>query len=180
MSRIAKVPISVPSGVQLSVDPGMVVTIKGPKGELRVNTLKNVTVKEKDGKFLVERHSDENQDRAFHGLYHRLITNAITGVTKGYERALELQGVGYKAEMKGRDLQLTVGWSHTYLYKPGPGIEISVPEPTQIVIKGIDKELVNRTASEIRKVRPPEPYKGKGIRFKGESVRRKVGKTGVK
>jgi large subunit ribosomal protein L6 len=158
----------------------MVVTIKGPKGELRVDTRKHVQVSEKEGKFVVERHSDENQDRAFHGLYHRLITNAIKGVTQGYERALELQGVGYKAELKGRDLQLTVGWSHTFLYKPGAGIDIVVPEQTQIVIKGIDKELVNRTAAEIRRVRPPEPYKGKGIRFKGESVRRKVGKTGVK
>lgn len=158
----------------------MVVTIKGPKGELVVDTRKNVKVSEQDGKFLVERHSDQGQDRAYHGLYHRLITNAIHGVTEGYQQELELQGVGYKAEMKGPELILTVGLSHTHVYKPRPGVEITVPEPTQVVIKGIDKELVNRTAAEIRQKRPPEPYKGKGIRFKGEPVRRKVGKTGVK
>lgn len=180
MSRIAKVPIPVPSGVQVSVDPAMIVTIKGPKGELTVDTRKNVKVSEQDGKFLVERHSDQSQDRAFHGLYYRLITNAIHGVTEGYESYLELQGVGYRAEMRGGELVLTVGRSHTYNYVPLPGIEITVPEPTQVVVKGIDKELVNRTAAEIRLKRPPEPYKGKGIRFKGEAVRRKVGKTGVK
>lgn len=180
MSRIAKVPIPVPSGVQLSVDAAMIVNVKGPKGEVSVDTRKNVKVSEQDGKFLVERHSDQSQDRAYHGLYHRLITNAIHGVTEGYQRELELQGVGYKAEMKGPAVMLIVGRSHNYTYDPKPGIEIAVPEPTRIVIKGVDKELVHRTAAEIRKVRPPEPYKGKGIRFKGENVRRKVGKTGVK
>jgi large subunit ribosomal protein L6 len=179
VSRIAKVPIAPPSGVQMSVS-STIVTIKGPKGQLDVDTRGNVKVSEDGGKFLVERHSDEKQDRAFHGLYHRLITNAITGVSEGYQRELELQGVGYKAEMKGGVLTLIVGRSHPYTHQPGPGIEIMVPEPTKIVIKGIDKELVNRTAAEIRGMRPPEPYKGKGIRFKGENVRRKVGKTGAK
>jgi large subunit ribosomal protein L6 len=179
VSRIAKVPIAPPSGVQLSVS-STIVTIKGPKGQLDVDTRGNVKVSEQEGKFLVERHSDEGQDRAFHGLYHRLITNAIAGVTQGYERELELQGVGYKAEMKGGTLMLIVGRSHPYTYQPLPGIEIGVPDPTKIVIKGIDKELVNRTAADIRRIRPPEPYKGKGIRYKGENVRRKVGKTGAK
>lgn len=179
MSRIGKVPIPIPDGVQASVDGEGVVSIKGPKGEVKVDTKNNVEIVIEDGILLVKRKSDGNQDRAYHGLYHRLITNAITGVTQGYQRELEITGVGFRAEMKGPELILTLGYSHPVRYKPAPGAEVSCPEPTKIMIQGIDKQVVNQAAAEIRLSRPPEPYKGKGIAYKGEVVRRKVGKAGA-
>lgn len=180
MSRIGKVPIPIPSGVQVRISPEIAVSVKGPKGEVTVATLKNVDCKQTDGKLHVARHSDEQQDRAFHGLYHRLITNAIKGVTLGYTRELELQGVGYRAEMKGKDLVLAVGRSHEVRFPSPAGITLAVPKNTQIIVTGIDKQVVSQTAAQIRGVCPPEPYKGKGIRYLGENVRRKVGKTGAK
>lgn len=180
MSRIGNTPIQIPDGVQISVDGDMTVTVKGSKGENRVTTKKNVKVRQEDSKLIVDRLSDKPQDKAFHGLYHRLITNAITGVTQGYKKELEIQGVGYKADMQGPKLVLNVGFSHSVEYVGAPGVQIEVPDPTKVIITGIDKELVHRTAADIRLVNPPEPYKGKGIRYKGEEVKRKVGKTGAK
>lgn len=180
MSRIGKVPIAIPPGVQVIVSPETVVSVKGAKGELTVDTRGNVSVKSVDGALIVERHSDQRQDRAFHGLYHRLITNAIRGVTEGYKKELEVQGVGFKADMAGPELTLTLGWSHPVHYRPPAGVQIETPAPTKIVVSGIDKQAVHQAAAQIRAARPPEPYKGKGVRYLGEIVRRKVGKTGVK
>src|SRR6478736_23606 len=150
MSRIGKKPIEVPAGVLVAVDPGRV-TVSGPKGE-------------------------RGEDRALHGLTRTLVANMVEGVTNGFEKKLEIQGVGYRAAMSGTDLELQVGYSHSVKIKPRQGIEFEVPVPTQVVVKGIDKQIVGQTAAEVRKVRPPEPYKGKGIRYEGEFVRRKVGK----
>ena len=180
MSRIGNVPIVPPDGVQVTVNPDMVVTIKGPKGQLTVDTKNNVTVRLDAGRFLVEPHGTDPQNRAYHGLYHRLITNAITGVSAGYTRTLQIVGVGYKAEMRGRDVVLTVGRSHTTVFSPPESAAIEVTKAGEIVVTGYDKQAVHEAAAQIRAVHPPEPYKGKGIRYKGENVRRKVGKTGVK
>lgn len=180
MSRIAKVPIKLPKGVQVSVGSGMVVSLKGPKGEATVDTRNHVVIRQEDGSVWVDRKSDDQQDRAFHGLYHRLITSAIVGLTQGYTRELELQGVGYRAEMQGKVLVLSVGRSHQVRYDPKPGIKIDAPKQTQVIITGTDKQAVHQAAAEIRGVCPPEPYKGKGIRYFGEVVRKKVGKTGTK
>lgn len=180
MSRIGKVPIVIPSGVQVSISPDVVVSVKGAKGELSVDTRRNVAVKSEDGKLIVERHSDQRQHRAYHGLYHRLITNAITGVTEGYRKELEIQGVGFKADMTGGELVMTLGWSHQVRYQPPAGVQVETPAPTKVVVTGIDKQAVHQAAAQIRAARPPEPYKGKGVRYLGEAVRRKVGKTGVK
>jgi len=180
MSRIGKVPIKVPSGVQVKISPEMVASIKGPKGEMAIDTKKNVTVKQSGDALHVERHSDEMQDRAFHGLYHRLISSAIEGVTKGYAKELELVGVGYKAELRGKELVLNVGKSHEVRYQPPAGITLASPNPTRVVISGISKQAVGQEAARLRMIAPPEPYKGKGIRYVGEAVRRKVGKSGAK
>src|SRR5579885_74457 len=175
MSRIGKRPIEVPSGVIVSVDPGRV-TVSGPKGELRQQVPQRMQIAQEDGTITVSRPTERGEDRALHGLTRTLIANMVEGVTNGFEKRLEIQGVGYRAALAGTTLELQVGFSHPVRVAPRPGIEFEVPAPTQIVVRGIDKQLVGQTAAEIRKIRPPEPYKGKGIRYDGEQVRRKVGK----
>jgi large subunit ribosomal protein L6 len=175
MSRIGKRPIEVPAGVLVSIDPGRV-TVSGPKGELRQVVPARMQVAQEDATIVVTRPTERGEDRALHGLTRTLIANMVEGVTQGFEKRLEIQGVGYRASLQGTDLELQVGYSHTVKIKPRQGVEFEVPVPTQVVVRGIDKQLVGQTAAEIRKVRPPEPYKGKGIRYEGEYVRRKVGK----
>lgn len=179
MSRVGKKPVPVPKGVTVSVD-GQLVNVKGPKGELSRRFRPEITVRSEDGQILVERGSDAPQQRALHGLTRALIANMVEGVTQGYRKSLELVGVGYRAEKKGKSLVVTVGFSHPVDYPEPPGITLSTPSPTIIVVEGIDKEKVGQTAAELRSIRPPEPYKGKGIRYQGEQVRRKAGKTGTK
>jgi large subunit ribosomal protein L6 len=176
MSRIGKRPIEVPAGVLVAIDPGRV-TVSGPKGELHsvVPTRINVERAE-DGAIVVTRPTERGEDRALHGLTRTLIANMVEGVVNGFEKRLEIQGVGYRAALAGANLELQVGFSHPVRVTPREGISFEVPTPTQIVVRGIDKQAVGQTAAEIRKVRPPEPYKGKGIRYEGEYVRRKVGK----
>jgi large subunit ribosomal protein L6 len=180
VSRIGKVPIKIPKGVAVTVTPEMVVRIKGPKGEVSIDTKRNVKVGQTDGSLTVERHTDEMQDRAFHGLYHRLISGGIVGVTNGYTKELELVGVGYKADFKGQELVMNVGKSHEVRYRPPTGITVATPNPTRIVVSGVSKQAVGQEAARLRAVAPPEPYKGKGVRYVGEMVRRKVGKSGAK
>ena len=175
MSRIGKRPIDVPAGVIVSIDPGRV-TVAGPKGELRQVVPTRIGIAQEDGTIVVTRPTERGEDRALHGLTRTLIANMVEGVTQGFEKRLEIQGVGYRAAMSGSDLELQVGYSHPVKIKPREGISFEVPAPTQVVVRGIDKQIVGQTAAEIRKVRPPEPYKGKGIRYEGEFVRRKVGK----
>jgi large subunit ribosomal protein L6 len=175
MSRIGKKPIEVPAGVIVSVDPGRV-TVSGPKGELRQVVPLRMKIEEDEGTILVSRPTERGEDRALHGLTRTLIANMVEGVTQGFEKRLVIQGVGYRATLAGTDLELQVGYSHSVKVKPRQGIEFEVPIPTQVVVRGIDKQAVGQTAAEIRRVRPPEPYKGKGIRYEGEHVRRKVGK----
>src|ERR671929_2093297 len=175
MSRIGRQPISVPAGVIVSVDPGRV-TVSGPKGELRSVVPQRMNIEQEDGVISVSRPTERGEDRALHGLTRTLVANMVEGVTNGFEKRLEIQGVGYRAALAGTDLELQVGYSHSVKIKPREGISFEVPVPTQIVVRGIDKQVVGQTAAEIRKVRPPEPYKGKGIRYEGEYVRRKVGK----
>jgi large subunit ribosomal protein L6 len=176
MSRIGKRPIEVPAGVIVSVDPGRV-TVAGPKGELRQEVPQRMAISQADdGTITVARPTERGEDRALHGLTRTLIANMVEGVTQGFEKRLEIQGVGYRAALAGTDLELQVGYSHSVKIKPRQGIEFEVPVPTQVIVRGIDKQAVGQTAAEIRRVRPPEPYKGKGIRYEGEFVRRKVGK----
>jgi large subunit ribosomal protein L6 len=175
MSRIGKAPISVPAGVIVSVDPGRV-TVSGPKGELRQQVPARMEIRQEEGVLTVTRPTERGEDRALHGLTRTLIANMVEGVTNGFEKRLEIQGVGYRAALSGSNLELQVGYSHPVRIVPREGISFEVPVPTQIVVRGIDKQVVGQTAAEIRKVRPPEPYKGKGIRYEGEFVRRKVGK----
>jgi large subunit ribosomal protein L6 len=175
MSRIGKRPIEVPAGVTVKVDPGRV-TVTGPKGELNQVVPLRISISQENGVINVTRPTERGEDRALHGLTRTLVANMVDGVTKGFEKRLELQGVGYRAALAGANLELQVGYSHPVRIVPRQGIEFEVPVPTQIVVRGIDKQMVGQTAAEIRKVRPPEPYKGKGIRYEGEYVRRKVGK----
>jgi large subunit ribosomal protein L6 len=175
MSRIGRRPIEVPAGVTVSVDPGRV-QVAGPLGTLQQQVPARMKIEQDDGVVTVTRPTERGEDRALHGLTRTLVANMVEGVTKGFEKRLEIQGVGYRAALKGTDLELSVGYSHTVLVKPRTGISFEVPTPTQITVKGTDKQAVGQTAAEIRKVRPPEPYKGKGIRYEGEYVRRKVGK----
>jgi len=175
MSRIGRRPIDVPAGVTVTVDPGRV-TVHGPKGELRQQVPTRIAIEQTDGVINVTRPTDRGDDRALHGLTRTLVANMVEGVTNGFEKRLEIQGVGYRASMQGSNLELNVGYSHAVRITPREGIEFEVPAPTQVVVRGIDKQVVGQTAAEIRKVRPPEPYKGKGIRYEGEQVRRKVGK----
>ena len=175
MSRIGKKPIEVPAGVTVTVDPGRV-TVHGPKGELRQQVPQRMEIAQEDGQVTVTRPTERGEDRALHGLPRTLIANMVEGVTTGFEKRLEIQGVGYRAALAGSNLELQVGYSHPVRITPREGISFEVPVPTQIVVRGIDKQVVGQTAAEIRKVRPPEPYKGKGIRYEGEYVRRKVGK----
>jgi large subunit ribosomal protein L6 len=175
MSRIGKSPIEIPPGVNVSVSPGRVM-VNGPLGELSQQVPARIQVEQEDGQILVKRPTERNDDRALHGLTRTLVANMVEGVTKGFEKRLEIQGVGYRASLRGASLELAVGFSHPVVIEPRAGISFEVPAPTQIIVKGIDKQQVGQTAAEIRKVRPPEPYKGKGIRYEGEYVRRKVGK----
>jgi large subunit ribosomal protein L6 len=175
MSRIGRQPIELPTGVNVSISPGRVM-VNGPLGELSQQVPTRMKVEQSDGSITVMRPTERGEDRALHGLTRTLIANMVEGVTKGFEKRLELQGVGYRAALQGADLRLDVGYSHPVVMKARQGINFEVPVPTQIVVKGVDKQLVGQTAAEIRKVRPPEPYKGKGIRYEGEYVRRKVGK----
>jgi large subunit ribosomal protein L6 len=152
------------------------VQVNGPLGELSQEVSLRMAIEKVDGSIVVTRPTDRGEDRALHGLTRTLVANMVEGVTKGFEKRLEIQGVGYRAGLRGSDLELTVGFSHSVVVTPRPGITFGVPAPNQIVVTGIDKQLVGQTAAEVRKVRPPEPYKGKGIRYEGEHVRRKVGK----
>jgi large subunit ribosomal protein L6 len=179
VSRIAKMPISFPKGIDCQFGPGTVLAIKGPKGRLILDYRGHVSIKQQDDGVLVQRHGDTQQDRAYHGLYYRLIRNMIIGVNDGFSRELEMVGVGYRAQMDGKVLVLSVGYSHDVNYPSPEGITISTPKPNQITIAGTDKQKVGQVAAEVRAFRPPEPYKGKGIRYVGEHVRRKVGKTGA-
>ena len=179
MSRVGKRPIPVPKGVEVAID-GQTVRVKGPKGELTRMVHEEISVALEDGEIIVTRPSEDQRIRALHGLTRALVANMVTGVTRGFSRALELHGVGYKAEAKGKGIRLVVGYSHPVDFPAPPGITISADSPTEVKVEGIDKELVGQVAAEIRRVRPPEPYKGKGIRYVGEHVRRKAGKTGAK
>ena len=176
MSRIGRQPIEIPSGVTVEVSPGGSVKVTGPLGTLEQLVPARIQVAEDDGALNVTRPTDRGDDRALHGLTRTLVANMVEGVTKGFEKRLELQGVGYRAALQGADLRLDVGYSHPVVMKARQGITFEVPSNTEIVVKGVDKQQVGQTAAEIRKVRPPEPYKGKGIRYQGEYVRRKVGK----
>jgi len=175
MSRIGRKPIELPSGVLVAISPGRV-QVNGPLGELTQTVPARMQVEKTDEVIVVTRPTERGEDRALHGLTRTLIANMVEGVTKGFEKHLEIQGVGYRAQLKGDEIELAVGFSHPVTIKPRDGIFFEVPAPTQIVVKGIDKQMVGQTAAEIRKVRPPEPYKGKGIRYRDEQVRRKVGK----
>lgn len=176
MSRIGRQPIDVRQGVEVKLD-GLRLTVKGPRGQLEFDHHEDMTVKIEDGVIRVERPSDVRQHRALHGLTRSLIANMVEGVTDGFKKSLEIHGVGYKAEKKGNGIKLTLGFSHTIDFEPPKGVNIEVPAPTQIVVEGMDKQAVGQAAAEIRSFRPPEPYKGKGIRYVGEHVRRKAGKT---
>jgi large subunit ribosomal protein L6 len=175
MSRIGKKPIEVPSSVNVAISAGRV-QVNGPLGELSQVVPTRMKIEQRDGELVVERPTERGEDRALHGLTRTLVANMVEGVTKGFEKRLEIQGVGYRAALKGTTLELSVGYSHAVTIEPRQGVSFEVPVPTQIVVKGIDKQAVGQIAAEIRKVRPPEPYKGKGIRYEGEYVRRKVGK----
>jgi large subunit ribosomal protein L6 len=179
MSRIGKLPVAIPNGVTVAVD-GSTVKVKGPKGELAHRLPSGITVEKTDTAINVKRASDETNHKALHGLTRSLIHNMMDGVTKGYRKQLEITGVGYKAEQRPYGLQLALGFSHQIEYKAPAGIKLTAPQPTQIVIDGADKALVGQVAAELRGLRPPEPYKGKGIRYSDEIVRRKAGKTGAK
>jgi len=175
MSRIGKQPIAVPDGVEVSIQAEEV-SVKGPKGRLSEAKARAIEVKQDDGEILVTRPTDRGEHRALHGLTRSLIANMVEGVTQGFEKRLEIQGVGYRASMQGQNLQLAVGYSHPVIIEAPPEIEFEVPQPTQVIVRGISKQLVGETAARVRKTRPPEPYKGKGIRYAGEHVVRKVGK----
>jgi large subunit ribosomal protein L6 len=175
MSRIGKQPIELPTSVNVSLSPGRVM-VNGPLGELSQDVPTRMKIEQSDGAITVTRPTERGDDRALHGLTRTLIANMVEGVTKGFEKRLELQGVGYRAAMQGTDLRLDVGYSHPVVIKAPQGISFEVPTVTEVVVKGVNKQQVGQIAAEVRKVRPPEPYKGKGIRYQGEYVRRKVGK----
>ena len=175
MSRIGRQPIPVPAGVTVQIEPE-IVRVNGPKGELSERVNRDITIAQDDGQLLVSRPTNRADHRALHGLTRSLVANMVVGVTDGFEKRLEIQGVGYRAQLKGKDLELALGYSHPVPIKAPDGIEFEVPVPTRIVVRGISKQLVGEVAANIRKKRPPEPYKGKGIRYEGEYVARKVGK----
>ena len=179
MSRIGKKPVPVPNGVTVTVN-GPAITVKGPRGELSRKLHPDMQVKVENGTVTVNRPSDEDQHRALHGLTRSLIANMVEGVTQGYKKQLEITGVGYKAEVKPFGLQLALGYSHPVEYRAPAGIKLTAPQPTAVVIEGADKEKVGQVAAEIRALRKPEPYKGKGVKYQGEQVRRKAGKAGGK
>ena len=178
MSRIGKKPIAIPEKVDVSIE-GRAVRVKGPIGEVHTTLPERITAAVEDGTIVVNRPGDEPRDKALHGLARSLVANMVEGVTRGFVRRLEIVGVGYRAEAGGRTLRLSLGFSHPVEYRVPEGIEVATPQPSQIEIRGADKQMVGQVASEIRGFRPSEPYKGKGIRYEGEQVRRKAGKTGV-
>jgi large subunit ribosomal protein L6 len=175
MSRIGKRPIELPAGVNVTIDPGRVM-VSGPLGELQQQVPVRIAIEREDGQLLVKRPTERGDDRALHGLTRTLVANMVEGVTKGFEKKLQIQGVGYRAALRGTSLELNVGYSHPVVIEAPKGITFDVPTPTEVTVKGIDKQQVGEIAAQVRKVRPPEPYKGKGIRYEGEYVRRKVGK----
>ena len=175
MSRIGRKPIPVPAGVEIQIEPELV-TVKGPKGELSERIPRDITVVQEGEELLVTRPTDRGEHRSLHGLTRSLVANMVEGVTDGFQKTLEIQGVGYRAALKGSDLTLALGYSHPVEIPAPEGISFDVPQPTSVIVKGISKQLVGETAAKIRKSRPPEPYKGKGIRYEGEYVIRKVGK----
>ncbi|MGH1392713.1 MAG: 50S ribosomal protein L6 [Trichormus sp.] len=179
MSRIGKRPITVPSKVQVTID-GTKIAVKGPKGELSRNLPTNVIVSQEGEILQVTRKDDSRTSRQMHGLSRTLVANMVEGVSQGFQRRLEIQGVGYRAQVQGRNLVLNMGYSHQVQIEPPEGIQFAVENNTNVIVSGYDKEIVGNTAAKIRAVRPPEPYKGKGIRYAGEAVRRKAGKTGGK
>lgn len=180
MSRVGRLPIAIPAGVTVTVADDNVVTVKGPKGQLVKAMAKDMNIAVEDNQVVVTRPSDVKEHRALHGLTRALINNMITGVEKGYQKTLELVGVGYRAQLQGKDLVMNLGFSHPVEIKAVEGITFEIPSATKVVVSGIDKELVGDIAADIRKWRKPEPYKGKGIKFEGEVIRRKEGKTGKK
>ena len=175
MSRIGKQPVPIPETVTVAIEPE-VVRVTGPRGALEERVSRELTIEKEDGQVVVRRSTDRGEHRALHGLTRSLIANMVQGVTEGFEKRLEIQGVGYRAALRGRDIELSVGYSHSVTIKAPEGIEFEVPQPTQIVVRGNSKQVVGEIAARIRKVRPPEPYKGKGIRYRDEYVARKVGK----
>jgi large subunit ribosomal protein L6 len=175
MSRIGRQPIPVPSGVEIAIEPELV-KVKGPKGELEERVSREIGVEQQNGEIVVTRPTDRGEHRALHGLTRSLIANMVEGVMNGYEKRLEIQGVGYRAQLQGRKLVLALGYSHPVELEAPEGIDFEVPQPTRVVVRGISKQAVGEVAAKIRKRRPPEPYKGKGIRYEGEHVPRKVGK----
>jgi large subunit ribosomal protein L6 len=175
MSRIGKRPIEVPAGVNVAISPGRV-QVNGPLGELTQTVPQRMKIEQDDGTLVVTRPTERGEDRALHGLTRSLVANMVEGVTSGFEKRLEIQGVGYRAALRGTDLELSVGYSHPVVMKAPQGITFEVPDQTTVLVRGIDKQAVGEIAAQVRKVRPPEPYKGKGIRYSGEYVRRKVGK----
>ena len=175
MSRIGRKPVAVPDGVTISIEPDLV-RVHGPRGELQERVHPDMRIEHNDGELTVARPTDRGEHRALHGLTRSLIANMVEGVTTGFTKSLEIQGVGYRAQLKGKNLELAVGYSHPVPIPAPEGIEFEVPQPTRVVVRGISKQLVGETAAIIRKQRPPEPYKGKGIRYEGEYVARKVGK----
>ena len=177
MSRIGRAPIEVPDKVEVDIS-AQTVKVRGPRGELTVPVGRGVEVRQEDGRIVVERRSDASEHKAMHGLTRSLIQNAVTGVTDGFAKTLLIQGVGYRGALQGQDINLQVGYSHPVTVTPREGIDFEMPNATTIVVRGIDKQRVGQMAAEIRNVRPPEPYKGKGIRYSDEQIRRKVGKAG--
>jgi large subunit ribosomal protein L6 len=175
MSRIGKQPIAVPDGVEITIEPELV-KVKGPKGELEERVSREIGVAQENGEIVVTRSTDRGEHRALHGLTRSLIANMVEGVTSGFEKRLEIQGVGYRAQLQGSKIVLALGYSHPVEVNAPNGIEFEVPQPTRITVRGISKQVVGEVAANIRKQRPPEPYKGKGIRYEGEYVARKVGK----
>ena len=179
MSRIGKAPINIPSGVEVSI-AGRTVTVKGPKGTLSRDIPGDIVVRKEDSTLLVERPNDERTNRSLHGLSRTLVNNMVVGVTEGFAKELEIVGVGYRAEAQGQNLRLALGFSHPVIVEAPAGISFEIPAQTRVIVKGIDKELVGQVAANIRSIRKPEPYKGKGVRYAGERILRKAGKTGKK
>src|SRR5436309_5290088 len=179
MSRIGRLPVTVPTGVDVTIS-GRQVTVKGPKGQLSMELAEPIEIAQNDGVLTVTRPSDEGRVRALHGLSRTLIANMVTGVTTGFSKTLEIVGVGYRVQARGKDLEFSLGFSHPVLVTPPEGITFRVEAPTRFVVEGIDKQLVGETAARIRKLRKPDPYKAKGVRYQGEVIRRKVGKAGKK
>ena len=175
MSRIGKLPITIPDGVEVEIGDG-IVRVKGPKGELSQAVSRELSFEREDSTLLVKRPTNRGEHRALHGLTRSLVFNMVQGVTEGFEKRLEIQGVGYRAQLRGNAIELALGFSHPVKVEAPDGIEFEVPQPTQIIVRGIDKQAVGEIAARIRKLRPPEPYKGKGVRYAGEYVARKVGK----